>query len=303
LYGTKTTYPGNINTTAVEEEFESSFTVVGTEVISEVIIEVIKVTETTYPELSTDAVVAEIEEIGDPVIADIVAIADIVNEVIAEAIEITGTVEVISGTTEVAPGSTVVAEISFVRLAAVAVAAAVAIAVGIAVPLGTPLALPPPAIPDSFVLFNNPMPVNLNPPPGNLPDDGCGTSSGRFRGGQFDGRNSTQIINRRNPTQINRKTRIKRQQKLRQENGCNHTLNFNNNNNNCTNNCTHQKDENACKKELENDENWNRIHGTWKFTDSRNNCIRFGGECHQLLSSEPCRNPRQWFTLDPNLMH
>jgi len=194
----------------------------------------------------------------------------------------------------------------------------VGIAIGVAVPLGTPTPVieSPPDIEINF--FNNPLPQNLNPNPGNLPDDGCGTSSGRFDGG----RNSIRQVNGRNLTRLNRRKftqkngnriKIKREEnwnpKLRNSirkptNGCNDTLNFNhfNNNYNCTNNnCTRQRDENAIRKDLENDENWIRIHGTWNFTDSgRYNCTRLGGECRQLLSSGPCRNySRFWFTLDP----
>jgi len=81
----------------------------------------------------------------------------------------------------------------------------VAIAVGVAVPLGTPTPVESPA--DIEILsFNNQMPENLNPTPGNFPGDGCGTSSGRFGGGeinsnQINGRKLIGIINRRKSTQ------------------------------------------------------------------------------------------------------
>jgi len=88
-------------------------------------------------------------------------------------------------------------------LACLAGAAAVAIAIGVAV--GTPT--PVESQPDIEIFsFNNPMPENLNPTLGNYPDNGCGTSSGRFGGGEvnsneINGRQLIGIINRRQSTQ------------------------------------------------------------------------------------------------------
>jgi len=160
-------------------------------------------------------------------------------------------------------------------LAIAAGAAAVAIAVGVAVPLGTPPATNPTALPEGLFI-NNPMPVNSNQSPGggggSLPDDGCGISSGRFDGG-----NSIKHINER---------KIKREEEWTLKDG----------------NCARQKDENAFKRELENDQNWIRKHGT--FIDNRTiiNCTQLDGKCYRLLNSGPCRNQGFWFTLDPRTL-
>lgn len=78
-------------------------------------------------------------------------------------------------------------------------AAAVAIVIGPAEPhLGTPKPVEHPPDIEIF-FFNNPMPQNSNPSPGNAPDDGCGTSSGRFG----DGVNSTQQMNGRSSSRKN----------------------------------------------------------------------------------------------------
>jgi len=102
--------------------------------------------------------------------------------------------------------TTVTACSSAKALACLAGAAAVAIAVGVAVPLGTPTPVveSPPNI--EIFSFNNLIPENLNPTLGNYPDDGCGTSSGRFDGdkinsNEINGRKSIGIISRRQSTQ------------------------------------------------------------------------------------------------------
>ncbi len=102
--------------------------------------------------------------------------------------------------------TTVTACSSAKALACLAGAAAVAIAVGVAVPLGTPTPVveSPPNI--EIFSFNNLIPENLNPTLGNYPDNGCGTSSGRFGGGEvnsneINGRQLIGIINRRQSTQ------------------------------------------------------------------------------------------------------
>jgi len=255
-------------------------------------------TTTTHPGINTAAAVVQTEYPVIPVVTDtITSVYPGPIGVTTTPDVIPGTPDVIPGTTVVTPGSTtVIGGISFAALAATAIAVtvAVAIAVGIAVPValsssGAPADVinpvnqentftnsfyPPNEIQvqieeflSSGLIFNNSLPTNnvCIPVPGSdLPDDGCGTSSGRI-----DDRNSTQINERR----------AKRQAKW---------------NNEQNGNCTRQNDKNS----IENDDNWIKKHGIWNIKDNRN-CTQREGECHQLLSRGPCRNQRQWFTLDP----
>lgn len=271
-------------------------------------------TKTTHPGINTAAAVVQTEYPSvTPVLTDtitsvypgpigVTTTPDVISgtpDVIPGAPDvIPGTPDVIPGTTVVTPGSTtVIGGISFAALAATAIAVtvAVAIAVGIAVPValsssGAPTDVinpvnPANTFPNSFnppneiqvlieqflssgLIFINSVPTNNVgiPVPGiDLPDDGCGTSSGRID----DGRNSTQINGRR----------TKRQAKWDNEQ---------------SGNCTRQKDKNLIK----NDDIWIKKHGIWNIKDN-GNCTQREGECHQLLSRGLCRNPRQWFTLDP----